>query len=336
MTLPPRRTNYRIGSLYSILTAALIATQEPLSALAASRLSSLYFIGLTQFALLLSVPLLIMPTASRRDFVTLLSNAGSLGKLAVLFAVGLCGLYLYNIGLSSTHPIITAAILNLSPFWAALIAKIVSGKSMPISPRIFLGCFGVAFIGAMVIAVSQMNVSHTKLLKDLYESALHSRWIYGVPMPIFFALSGTLVGKWFAEYDESAAVSANFIFSSLILIPSISIISYLHPATPIEAAPLSAILLLLLGTLAAAAAGRVIYQVALTTTDNDNGFVTMFFLMIPVLSSLISWPLSWWIPDLRIILGPMFFLGLALVSIPLLLFSVSAWRHHADPPEINQ
>ena len=230
MTLPPRRANYRIGSLYSLLTATLIATQEPFSALAASRLSSLYFIGLTQFALLLSVPLLILPAASRHDFVMLLSDLRNLGKLAVLFAVGLSGLYLYNIGLSSAHPIITAAILNLSPFWAALVAKAVSRKSMPISPLVFLGCFGASFIGAMVIAVSQMDGSNTKLLKDVYENALHSRWIYGLPMPIFFALSGTLVWKWFSEYDESAAISANFMFSSVILISSISIISYLNRA----------------------------------------------------------------------------------------------------------
>ena len=35
MTMPTRRTNYRLGSLYSLLTAVLLATQEPFSALAA-------------------------------------------------------------------------------------------------------------------------------------------------------------------------------------------------------------------------------------------------------------------------------------------------------------
>jgi hypothetical protein len=40
-----------------------------------------------------------------------------------------------------------------------------------------------------------------------------------------------------------------------------------------------AALLLVIGTLAAGAAGRVFYQIALTATDNDNGFVTMFFLL---------------------------------------------------------
>src|SRR5580693_6248521 len=103
MTIPTRstrRTNYRLGSLYSLLTAVLLATQEPFSALAAKRLSSASFICLTQFALLLSVPLLTLPAASRRDFLALLSDFRNLSKLAILFMAGLCGLFLYNIGLS--------------------------------------------------------------------------------------------------------------------------------------------------------------------------------------------------------------------------------------------
>ena len=77
--------NYRLGSLYSLVTAVFLATQEPFSALAARRFSSPQFICLMQFALLLSVPLLTLPTASRRDFIALLSDARNLGKLAILF-----------------------------------------------------------------------------------------------------------------------------------------------------------------------------------------------------------------------------------------------------------
>ena len=84
--------------------------------------------------------------------------------------------------------------------------------------------------------------------------------------------------------------------------------------------PATAVLLLLIGTLASSAAGRVFYQVALTATDNDNGFVTMFFLLIPALSALITLPLSWVISDLRFVAGPIFFAGLLLITIPLLLF----------------
>ena len=51
------------------------------------------------------------------------------------------------------------------------------------------------------------------------------------------------------------------------------------------------------------AAGRVVYQMALTATENDNGFVTMFFLFVPGLSSLISFVLSSWISDLHFAAG---------------------------------
>src|SRR4029077_14288745 len=85
------------------------------------------------------------------------------------------------------------------------------------------------------------------------------------------------------------------------------------------------ILLLLFGTLASAA-GRVFYQTALTATQNDNGYVTMFFLLTPVLTPLIALPLSRWIPDLQFVVGPLFLIGTALVTVPLLLFSLMAWR----------
>jgi drug/metabolite transporter (DMT)-like permease len=274
----------------------------------------------------LSVPLLTLSAESRRDFIALLSDVRNLGKLAVLFVVGLCGLFLYNIGLSSAHPIITAAVLNLSPFWAALVALIISRKAIPVSPPVFFGCFAVAFVGAMTVAWSQIDGSNEALLRDLAESIFHSRWAYAIPMPVFFALSGTLVGKWFSQYDEAATIAANFLVSAFILIPATLFISYLHADVGIGEQKMSAILLLLLGTLAAAAAGRVFYQVALTTTNNDNGFVTMFFLLVPALSSLISIPLSWWIVDLRVYSGPLFFCGLALITVPLLLFLLKSWQ----------
>lgn len=326
MTSPDRRADYRLGSLYSLVTAVLVATQEPFSALAARRLGSSSFIFLTQFALLFSVPLLTLPRSSRRDFIRLMASTKNLGKLAILFIFGLCGLLLYYVGLSSAHPIITATIFNLSPFWAALVAIVVSRKPIPVSPFVFFGCFVVAFAGAMIVAWSQLDKTNGRLVSDIIESMLHSRWSYAIPIPIFFALSGSLVGKWFSDFDESAAIAANFVVSSFILLPAILLIPRLRPALSVDEHTLPAILLLLLGTLAAAAAGRVFYQVALTTTDNDNGFVTMFFLLIPAISALITIPLSWWIPDLRFVIDPMFYIGLMLVTVSLLLFLLKSWR----------
>jgi drug/metabolite transporter (DMT)-like permease len=329
MTSPSPHANYRLGSLYALVTAVLVATQEPFSALAARRLSSSYFIFLTQLALLLSVPLLTLPRSSRRDFVRLFADTKNLGRLAILFIFGLCGLLLYYVGLSSAHPIITATIFNLSPFWAALVAMVVSRKPIPVSPSVFFGCFAVAFAGAMTVAWSQLDNTNGRLVSDIVESMLDSRWSYAIPIPIFFALSGSLVGKWFSDFDESAAIAANFVVSSFVLIPSILLLPRFDSAFSIDEQTFPAILLLLLGTLAAAAAGRVFYQVALTTTDNDNGFVTMFFLLIPALSALITVPLSWWIPDLRFAVGPMFFIGLALVTVSLLFFLLKSWQRSA-------
>ncbi|HLJ70233.1 MAG TPA: hypothetical protein VKU03_02875 [Roseiarcus sp.] len=323
---PASRKHYRLGALYSIATSALLATQEPFSSLAAKRLAPALFVCLTQAALLLSVPLLISPSGSRRDFIALLATPTNYWKLAVLFLIGLTGLLLYNAGLSNAHPIIIAAILNLSPLWAAAVALLISKKPIPVSPGIFFGCLAVAFIGAMTIAWSQASGSNAPTLAALAASLGHTSWFYAIPIPILFALSGTLVGHWFGKFDPAAAIAANFAVSATILIPATVALLALHPAPAGREHAAAAIVFLMVGTLASAAAGRVLYQVALAATKNDNGFVTMFFLTVPGLTTLISIPLSWWIPELRFVASPLFFSGLALVAAPLAFFSVKAWR----------
>ena len=333
---PPRdQIDYGLGISYAIATAVLLALQEPFSALAARTLSSLDFMAITQLALLFSLPFLIARGESRRDFAAILLDIRQWPKLAVIFLVGLAGLSLYDVGLSSAHPIITAAVLNLSPFWAALVAFAVSRRSIAISPWIFWLSFVVAFCGAMAIAWSQIDTDGQALLRDVIASLLHSKWIYALPMPVFFALSGTLVYEWFSDYDEAAAIGANFAVSALVLLPAAAVSSSLDlgPSHLGEQSTI-AILLLLIGTLAASAAGRLFYQLALTSTKNDNGTVTMFFLLIPAISALISWPLSRWIPTLSFIPSPAFVVGMALVSVPLIVLwfvSGRGWSAACSP-----
>jgi drug/metabolite transporter (DMT)-like permease len=318
--MPVAPKKFPLGSLYSLATGVLLATQEPFSALAAKHLPVFSFICLTQASLLLSVPAFTARSRSRRDFTTLLSSPGYLGKLLILFLIGVAGLLFYNLGLRNAHPIIISAILNLSPFWAALVAKIISGKAIPISPRQFWPCFAIAFIGAMLITISQVADMTAPTLNEFVDGLIHGSWKYGIPVPIFFALSGTLIGRWFKGFDESGTISANFVVSALVLIPATLLIGGAWPV-PAESEGRFAAALLVVGTLTAAAAGRVVYQMALTVTDNDNGFVTMFFLLVPGLSSLISLCLSSWISDLRFTMRPMFFAGLALVAAPLFIFA---------------
>ena len=134
------------------------------------------------------------------------------------------------------------------------------------------------------------------------------------------------MGKWFQGMDEAGVLAANFMVSAAILLPFTITMSGYEGNFQIQGPSLTAVLMLLIGTMASAAAGRVFYQVALTTTDNDNGFVTMFFLAIPVLTSFISLGLSRWISDLHIVVGPAFLVGLVLVTVPLLIFSIKTWR----------
>jgi drug/metabolite transporter (DMT)-like permease len=211
--------NYRIGSVYSVATAFLYATQEPFSFPAARHLNTLQFVALTQVSLLVSLPLLLSRAKSRRDFAALLRKPVNYGYLGVIFAIGLTGLLLYNFGLSNAHPIIISAILNLSPFWAALVALVLAGVPIPISRATFFGCFAGAFIGAMAVAWSQLGDTGASNISQLTDSFLHGSWLYAIPVPLASALGGTLVGKWFGAYDESAAIAANFLAANVILIP---------------------------------------------------------------------------------------------------------------------
>jgi drug/metabolite transporter (DMT)-like permease len=321
--------NYRLGSIYSVATALLFAVQEPFSFLAARHLNALQFVCLTQIALLTSLPILLARATSRSDFAALLRDPSSVWKLAGILGVGLSGLLLYNLSLSRAHPIIISAILNLSPFWAALVARVISKKRIPISRSIFFGCLAGGFVGAMAIPWSQMDGAGAPPLGELASSVIHGGWIYAIPIPVFTALSGTLIGIWFSKYDESAAIAANFLVSTGIFIPTTILLLYgrseLSFGNPL------AVVLMIVGTIIAASLGRVFYQIALTVTDNDNGYVTMFFLLVPALTSLVSLALSWWIRDLHFVVDPLFFFGLFLNGASLLIFSLKSWLWPGGP-----
>jgi hypothetical protein len=332
MQPPPsqkRRINYRLGSIYAVVTALLLSVQEPFSFLAAKRLSVIQFVFLTQIALAMSIPLLMVSGKSRRDLILLLGNAANYVKFGVLFLIGMVGLLLFKLALSNAHPIIISAIINLQPFFAALVALVITRVPIPVSPTIFFACLISAFLGAMAIAWSQVGEANRPELSQLAESAMHGTWLFAVPVPICSALGGTLVCKWFTKYDESAAVAANFGVSALTLIPAAGFLLFWR--SELNFGQIGPLILMIAGTIVAASVGRVLYQIALGVTGADNGFVTMFFLLIPALTALISIPLSWWISDLHFAVGWMFYAGLFVVSASLLFFSLKSWGQPARP-----
>jgi drug/metabolite transporter (DMT)-like permease len=320
--------DYRLGSAYALVTAVLYSLQEPFSFLAAIRLSTIQFVCLTQIALFLSIPLLTLKPANRRDFVALLAEPSNYWRLAVIFAIGMSGLLLYNVGLSDAHPIIVSAILNLLPFWAALVALVVSRVPIPVSPTAFFGCFAGAFLGAMAVAWSQLSDANERSMDRLVGSFLSGSWVYAVPVPICTALGGTLIAKWFAKYDEAAAIASNFLFANVLLIPSTLFILHRQAELDFGGQGL-AVVLMIVGTIIAASVGRVFYQVGLTVTGGDNGFVSMFLNLVPALTALISFALSWGIPALHFAFDARFFVGLALIVASLALFSLKSWQEPA-------
>jgi drug/metabolite transporter (DMT)-like permease len=327
MPLSGSSINYRLGSLYAVVTAILYATQEPSSFPAARHLNTLQFVCLTQIALLVSIPLLTAPPASRRDFLALIRDPSSYGPLAAIFAIGMSGLLLYNFGLSNAHPIIISAILNLSPFWAALVALVIMKVPIPISPGTFFGCFAGAFLGAMAVAWSQLSEANKPTFEQLADNFVHGSWVYAIPIPLCSALGGTLVGRWFGKYNESAAIAANFLFANVILIPSCLLILAWRGELSFDQLP--AMILMIAGTILASSAGRVFYQVSLTVTGGDNGFVTMFWNLVPALTAVVSLILSRWIADEHFVIDPTFFFGSVLIGVSLLLFSLISWRQPA-------
>jgi hypothetical protein len=75
-------------------------------------------------------------------------------------------------------------------------------------------------------------------------------------VPICSALGGTLVCKWFAKYDESVAIAANFAVLALLLIPAAGVVFYWRSELAFgQTVP---IILMIAGTIIAASLGRAL------------------------------------------------------------------------------
>ena len=301
--------NTAAGAVFALAAAALMATQDPLSGPAAKALSGVQFVMVTQFALLAATPLLLLESEARRDFVVILSTGRDRWRLAALTALGLAGLALYNLCLSGAHPVVITAILNLSPFWASLAAWLILRVRPPVGTGVFAAALAGAFAGGLVVALSQSAVSG---------GLLKGTWYFAIPVPFFTALSATLVGYWFKDYKQSAAVAAALFAPPLVLLPLGAIYLGFQPnGFAFDWAPAA---LLVGGTILASAFGRFTYQLALQATKGDNGFVTMFFLLAPALSGLYSWALSPFVKTLAFHPDALYFVGLAVTAASLLFF----------------
>ena len=98
-------------------------------------------------------------------------------------------------------------------------ALLIARVPLPVSPAIFFSCLVSAFLGAMAVAWGQVGEANRPDFIQLADSTMRGTWLYAIPVPICSALGGTLVCKWFAKYDESATIAANFLVSLFSLSP---------------------------------------------------------------------------------------------------------------------
>ena len=155
-----RQSNFAIGAIYALATAGLLASQSPLSFLAAKAVQCSRFHKRDRVSVAVLLPFMIRSQRAREHFRTSISSLSNVGKYAVLLLIGLIGILLYAMGLGKGHPIVIAAVLNLDPFWGSIIAYLIAGKTIPTSLSLFTLCLLLAFSGAMLLAISQTD-SHS-------------------------------------------------------------------------------------------------------------------------------------------------------------------------------
>jgi hypothetical protein len=169
--------SHALGNIFALAASVLIAAQAPLSSPAAKQLNVFQFIFLTQIALLVSVLLLLTSADGHRGLVDSLGSMANYWKLAAIFAVSATDLVLYNVSLSHAHPVVVVAILNLAPFWGALVALLLSRTPILVSPVVFFLCAAVAFLGATAVAWSQAKDG-----SGLVAELLKGSWLFALPI----------------------------------------------------------------------------------------------------------------------------------------------------------
>jgi hypothetical protein len=137
----------------------------------------------------------------------------------------------------------------------------------------------------MLLAISQTDAQSTGL--QAFDSGAFLALGLALPVPVLWALSGSLVGKWFSDFDDYACVAVTFVMAAVVVVPITLAIAYAQSGLQVTTDVLPALALLALGTILATGLGRVLYQRALTISDN-NGFVSVFFLLIPAFTCLLS------------------------------------------------
>jgi drug/metabolite transporter (DMT)-like permease len=278
----------RAATGFALLASVCFAAQHPLSKPFLDTVEAPALVMAVSAAVsVLGLPLLFLLGDGGRGCRALLSARPNRARLAILAAMGGLAAGAYVIGLRDTHTVFVALILNTSPLWAAAWAR-VSPERRPL-PNAFFPTVGLALaaIGGSGMLSRQADPS----------AAVFSPWsLLLVLVPGTWTLRALLTHLWFDEketnvYEVTAALT---LVSSGALLAALGAYGALDAGAAALVAwpPVRQWLELAIGTVTGVTIGVAFYLKALRLSG-DQTYVTVFNLLIPFLSAVFAWLLTW-------------------------------------------
>ena len=265
----------------------------------------------------MGVPLLIFVSTRGKDFVRILGDTRRWPHLLISTGLGLLVTYLYVWGNPKVHPVLVALLLNTSPLWAALWARLLKSESLP---RAFVSTVFVSLlaIGGLYLVT---NDSTSGWVSDPWGLLL-------LLVPGIYTLRAIMTARWFADRSAMDINAALTVLAAVLMLPLI-IGEVQSDACEVAWNSIERVywVELLVGTISGAIIGSAFYLLALQRSRGAYSFVTAFNLLIPSVTAMLSFVLHLVQPDV----SP----GLVweqVVCIAIVLLAM--WRFHrlnADP-----
>jgi drug/metabolite transporter (DMT)-like permease len=228
--------------------------------------------------------------------------------------VGTASLVSYLVGLSGTHVVVAALILNMTPLWGALWTRVIARKRGNVSPSRFLLSFAICLAG-----VGLARLGSIKFAFDQLTASWQTLWLFLVP-PLY-TLRAQLVGLLAARSGAKNAAASTVV--TLMAAPLILALAILGWATGMLSLPdaspdLRATAYFVVGTFLSGTVGMLVYIYALRSYRDDQGPVAMFTLLIPGLTAVFGYLLA--LVDGRTALAPTgwHWIGIVIVGVGLL------------------
>lgn len=269
---------------FGLLAVLAFAAQHPLTKpLLGSGADSLLVALLTSLLALLGLPVLFAMARGGRDCFAILASRRYWPALSAITLLGIASKLFYLGGLAGNHPVIVTLFLNTSVLWAALWSRLISGRSLP-----------KAFFSTVVLAAIALAAPHVLAARDGGGIAIRPVDLLLLLVPAFYTLKSVLASRWFPGRD-TIEVSASLNVASVFFLMPVLLLPRFHDGIGLSLRQSATVHWVEagIGTLCGTVLGAAFYITALHKSEGRYAYVTAFNLLIPSLSALIGYGLSW-------------------------------------------